>query len=665
MKENDARQIDKMLEFWLWSRDNQRGEHGRRYTGRAFPTPFQTLSDEEIKARLGRKWKSIIPKLITLAERIDEFTPTDAETGVCREFYLSSTDAGLLKAMPRKAVSRMIDKAVQVGMMRETSSEYKIKDTPKAYIYNPYTRFQLSNVSTYKATRADDDMPPANVSTYKACPVGNDGAGANVSTYKANPVFCAQIPNVSTYEDIEREGERASLYRAERSKGFQISHQNLGNGNRGIDFAKGLKLNMTDTEIMNGIHQAYPMLHYYQSKIENMNKHLPPLFKMTFNPSITRAAASGTVSKIGIRYHSPLCQTLSGDFRKGILKSHGFNEIHSFDIKSSIYRVTYLLNFGRWMENDLDFYELMKPRESFLDRKTYKLLAQRLYFCSSPADCFQSVFHGVRDDNGHFLQWKDYIPDDMKAKIIERLETYWDAMRGVVGTPLKSAIFYHESALYIDLLAELWKRGIFAVSVYDGFYSPSPDLKSACLEILPELAARYLSMTGFEPLPEPLRMRGGDDTPKCPETPLETPLQSFGVDLPMTETKAQETALQGRGRGISDAVESTAPDAPQSTPTDAQGSRVEKSTRDDAPAIRDEAPAEIPPDAPQSVHDGADAPDAPPFMSDDDFEVFWASIMGKGDEPRPDAFAIPRRAYPSIEEKIKAQIMEIPDDFKV
>lgn len=539
MSKTNVKILDGIIAAWVEQADAQgtHDEGNHRYTGRLIPASFERLTMEGIKDNLGRKWRTVAASLMELARRVDAWHPTDCARGVCREFYLSSTDKDLTAALGgQRAVSRAICHAKAIGLLVETQTTYSHhndKAHPKAYCYNPNAAAILA------AMMMDGPLDTPHQAAFSA-------TRANLSTNRErdrerdffNPLQEPQISsnicqNLGAGKGLQ--GASGGCHDIGGCKGLQGASGGVcgacvdslsSGGGKGLLGASGgvcgasgnwrfathiNRAAASDLEVLQGLHQSYPWLREYQDRVDRLNAALPPMFRMSFTPKVKRGAA-GRVSKVGIRCHSPFCQTLHGEFREAVLHDLGFNAVYSYDTKSSIYRITYLLNTGVWVDNSVDFYRLMLPRESYLSRDIYKSLAQRLYFCHSVREVFNAIRprpldpSGMVDRSTMAAAARLGVSKETEAAILARLGTYWTAMRGIV-TPLRSEIFFHESCIYIDLLEALMARGYQVGQVYDGFYSSSPDITDACLSLLPAIAKRYLAKTGMVTRAEPLGMR--------------------------------------------------------------------------------------------------------------------------------------------------------------
>ena len=163
-----------------------------------------------------------------------------------------------------------------------------------------------------------------------------------------------------------------------------------------------------------------------------------------------------------------------------------------YDVKSSIYRTTYMLNTGEWLPQEVDFYSLMfageKPDEAngyhFDDaqkRADYKQACMRLYFCKSA------------EEQWNKMRRAGMLPDycGKEEQLAEIAAARQKMRRAVGGKTYGPEIFLHESCLLMMLRSELYKRGVRTSQCYDGFWSDDARLPTMCEEILPQVASDY------------------------------------------------------------------------------------------------------------------------------------------------------------------------------
>ena len=259
----------------------------------------------------------------------------------------------------------------------------------------------------------------------------------------------------------------------------------------------------SDEVVMKGIHEAYPFLkEYMEDKLEWLNNGQQPMFRLSYRVNIHRSrgeASKGCITKIGGRLYCPFCSTPKGELRRDFLKSVlGWQEVYNHDVRSSIYRVTYLMNYGKWLDEDWDLYDIMKPQDCHLcpgdpkgERDMFKLLCNMLYFTKSPEDCF----------NHMFPSWeRDRMEDSVKEAVKSRLHSYASSMERVIGPSYGREIFIHESNIYMNVLGVLRHLGCNVHPVFDCFYTDSQKTLKACVNILPLVAAEYFRECNYRPL---------------------------------------------------------------------------------------------------------------------------------------------------------------------
>ena len=160
-----------------------------------------------------------------------------------------------------------------------------------------------------------------------------------------------------------------------------------------------LKTDLTDEEIVDYLTKVkYPQMQYYQLLADRLNKRYYSddkyKFGIKFRFNINRKG--DVIKSIGIRATNGICSCKEHEngkksnkvWRREILDAYyGKDNWMEYDVKSSIYRVTYLLNHRVWLDNSIDLYEKMygKPFDDEEQRKQFKTFAMRLYFDKSPA----------------------------------------------------------------------------------------------------------------------------------------------------------------------------------------------------------------------------------------------------------------------------------------
>lgn len=456
----------------LWNRVKKEKKYGSILTG-------ETRSDdvfcqaagtmEELATRLGRKWKSNAQQLAILAEA---YLPLAGDTeGENPVMAIASTSRLLRRALraadaaskaPGKKggsrlsksgctskALRLIPMARKVGLLvcvdEGYSPGWREEGTSRRYVLNR----RLAKMLVKEFGHAS---PPADSKVL----IGSE----------VNDVLQRELPQAAFTPDVL-----------------------LG----AVRFNSKLRLpsSLTNTDIARALLQRYPTLAHYRELAADLNewyyKDWPEL-QIRFEPSVSRS--ENYVTGIGIRAYSPICsypkEAADGcASRKCFFESYFGPEakVDVYDVRSSIYRVAFFLNKGKWLNDAQDLYGMMCPLELARpeDRELYKKLAMSLYFSGSPRQVAANMMNRVP-----------------RLKGICNLEvlTEWaslmqEAMFSVVGTSIDSEIFLHESCIYLDLHKFLTDKGLKVVQVYDAFYSDDPRLKELCREALPKIAAAY------------------------------------------------------------------------------------------------------------------------------------------------------------------------------
>ena len=266
-----------------------------------------------------------------------------------------------------------------------------------------------------------------------------------------------------------RKRKSVRMKRAKRNHGKLVQKALAKTNGKPIRIAQSasLPLELTDDEIVSALRDFYPQLAWAQDLAIRLNQNfkLPDDEQISANPKVTRAAKS--ISKIGFRITNPLVSAkehhnendanFTGRWRKDVLADK-LGKWAEYDVKSSIYRVAYLINHGVWLPRDQDLYSMMAGFEfpTAQDRDNYKALAMKLYF----DDSAKSIVH--------HLVGKGVDKCDASEGVIEEARK---RMFDVCGASLKSEIFLHEGCIYLEAFRRMVEeRRWRVIQVYDGFY---------------------------------------------------------------------------------------------------------------------------------------------------------------------------------------------------
>lgn len=285
--------------------------------------------------------------------------------------------------------------------------------------------------------------------------------------------------------------KKFSLINEDRSKDSNISlletfeknHSEMGMSKLEFDrlvsavrFDSDLKINATDEQILKALSVKYPILKDIIKDVAEENKYLPSDEQMKAVPTIHRSEKHHLVTKIGFRITNPYVslkehdngKNYNGKWRKEYMdEKFGVGNWECFDVKSSVPRVTYLLNKGEWLDNEIDLYALMfnEGREFPypICRDWCKKAFMRFYFDRSTSRISNRLrrMHLIDDFINDFGYSEGVVPtvDAIKKDI-------WKA----IGESYKSEIFLYESYLYLQIFKALRLEGAHPKQIYDGFY---------------------------------------------------------------------------------------------------------------------------------------------------------------------------------------------------
>ena len=244
------------------------------------------------------------------------------------------------------------------------------------------------------------------------------------------------------------------------------------------------------SSVEKAVYRQYPWLKNYQSKLKYLNKKQPELPQNRMNINVKHD--NGYLQKISVRYSN---NKVSLKANNGATERHEFcyrNGLnYSFDIKSSIHKITYLMNTGIWLPQSTDMYE-MYHKEAIKNgvwnktiRQLVKDFMQRCYFDKSKKTA-------VKHCKDEYLKQHYKCYDD--AKVYSNMcGLLYDAMRKVLGKTYDSEVFLHESCIMIDVMWELIvHRGCKVFPVYDALYFDKE--QNDIEQIVEKCALKYYKM---------------------------------------------------------------------------------------------------------------------------------------------------------------------------
>ena len=261
-----------------------------------------------------------------------------------------------------------------------------------------------------------------------------------------------------------------------------------------IRIAQRTCLPLSDEVIAAGINERYPQYMAMCKTIAEDNA-MKPIDEMDYaNLNIKRDKNKNAIS-ISIRKTNQYCPAKVNDvtdedrtsgkraIRDDILMKK-FGAVYENDVKSSIYRITYLLNNGVWLDESIDLYERIfgAKFESKEDRKLFKApFCMQLYFNTSS----KSMKAHIEYKKSKTKLWNKL---NYGYTIIDKAR---ENMFKAIGRSWYSEIFLHESCIYTEVAHRLRLLGYKVIQIYDGFFTDRHLERSEFDRIVKEEAMRY------------------------------------------------------------------------------------------------------------------------------------------------------------------------------
>lgn len=453
---------DIIIQFAIERMEN-RGKKKRKTNTYDFqPEDFKDFvkDGEELKERLGRKWKINLQDIGLFASKYQHITSNYHKKDKQGNYHpvsilpIACTSSYLLdifkKPNPRYA-SRLIEKCKRIGFLFEVKSTFRFGfinpnlNECKEYAYNKDVEYLVKRICK------------------------EEGIDIQKENYNNNPIM-------DTFEELSDITDEEYSLISLRNSHLHIKKCNI-EALRGVIWKK-----------------YYDLIKPRSQKIEEMNRTLPEVQIIKFRPNLKYGKRS--LRRISIRATSPIVSSkvhkdenanFRGIYRDDYLMEYfGGLPYFEYDVCGSIFQVSHLLNYGEWCgDKRIDPYEIMFGRSFEYNeaRKAYKLFAMSLYF-----DDLNMIYaHSLPDITMTDLKYG-------KRKIKDAIANESEKMKRFAGESLYNEIFLHESLIYIDFVYELRKRGIKVVQIYDGFYIPEGDISVEELELLMcDCAMNYLN----------------------------------------------------------------------------------------------------------------------------------------------------------------------------
>lgn len=416
---------------------------------------FDSITIDEVKHKLGRKWRSGMKNLVKLASVIEKVwidskfsnTVTIAQTSPIWLTNLGKTH--------QWEVSAIIQQALTIGLLQLRSPSEFYNHTAASYWVN----HELAKMLIDHADEPED-------------------------------IHC-------TIEHQVNETLRKYLLGKLKNESIKATP---------IEIKSQCRLpSMTDDQVICGIYEQYPQYLDLLLDLGQVNALLQEDERFLCCPSVDRDK-NGNVIRIGLRAHNPWCHVKKREdldevnpdevYREDLLDKK-FGHWVEYDIKACVPSISLLLTTGRWRDDSEDLYSTLSELdfETKERRKALKELFLPMYFNASPQ---QAVARSMSKARHRCLQYSKEEWENLAhvllvgmCKIAEKI--------GCLG----SEIFLHESCIEAKALLRMLKKGWHVVDVYDGFFiqtdGTEEDAQAKCKEasrLVKEVAEEYYRKFG-------------------------------------------------------------------------------------------------------------------------------------------------------------------------
>ena len=267
-----------------------------------------------------------------------------------------------------------------------------------------------------------------------------------------------------------------------------------------IRISQQTRLALDESYIVQGLNEMYPQYLEMLKTIDEDNKSMPSSSDYDYAIPTFSKDKDGNTTKVAIRKTNQYCtlkvqgyedrQSWDGldDESKGRIRDYVIAKrlggVYENDVKSSIYRITYLLNNGVWLDRDVDLYPKMVgfDFENEDQRNLYKApLAMKLYFSPSIEKAISTSSY-QRDET------KRLFKELNAPKVLQQAK---DNMLNAIGHSYRSEIFLHESCIYTQVAHKIRSMGYQLIQIYDGFFTNKPLDEKVFDAIVKECALEY------------------------------------------------------------------------------------------------------------------------------------------------------------------------------
>jgi hypothetical protein len=269
--------------------------------------------------------------------------------------------------------------------------------------------------------------------------------------------------------------------------------------NAKIRIVQQTRLPIKEGQIIMGLSEVYPQ---YLEMLETIDEDNATMELIDYDYAIPtfKKDKQGNITRIGIRKTNGYCNLKVHGYEdrqswenlgeqekrriRDVVMTRRLGGVYENDVKSSIYRITYLLNNGEWLDREIDLYPRMAGFEfkSKEERNLFKSpLAMKLYFSSSIDKAISTSIYNSTSTKELFKK--------LNAKDV--LQEARDNMLNVIGSSYRSEIFLHESCIYTQVAHKIRQMGYRLIQIYDGFFTNKPLDEKVFDEIVKECALDY------------------------------------------------------------------------------------------------------------------------------------------------------------------------------
>lgn len=266
-----------------------------------------------------------------------------------------------------------------------------------------------------------------------------------------------------------------------------------------IRIVQQTRIALDEGHIIMGLSEMYPQ---YIEMLETIDEDNSSMEVIDYDYAIPtfKKDKRGDITRIGIRKTNAYCNLKVRGYEdrqswenlgekekcriRDVVITRRLGGVYENDVKSSIYRITYLLNNGEWLDREIDLYPRMAGFEfkSNEERNLFKSpLAMKLYFSSSIDKAISTSIYNSTSTKELFKK--------LNAKDV--LQEARDNMLNVIGSSYRSEIFLHESCIYTQVAHKIRQMGYRLIQIYDGFFTNKPLDEKVFDEIVKDCAMEY------------------------------------------------------------------------------------------------------------------------------------------------------------------------------